>query len=422
MKTFKLIGMAALPAAVLAANNVMAGVDVYGKVNVSAQQNSADNDNGTVSAAPPAVQNGDIYDNSSIESNASRFGIKGSMDIGDNGLKAVAKIEYEVFVDDGVDGSSGDELKQRNIYGGLQGNFGTVIAGKFDTPMKESQGKVDLFNDYILGDINNVLLVGENRSDNIMMYSTPKFENGIGAHLALMNGEDSGVDTPSGTYTENNSFADYVSASVTWENDSLYLAAAHDTGSAITSVAPGATQTLANIAGQTAGAEISRLVAQWKPVDELALGMIYQTAESADNHNTHGVKAIGSFGDNKAPFGSTANWKQLFDEQDGYILSAQYTLQDKHVFKLQYGESEANAIDQTATGTVTIQPTWNVTTTSGGDDIEISLMSVGYDYKLDKKSKVYAYYSDYQAEQKNLAGLKREINADTFGVGYEYSF
>jgi hypothetical protein len=418
----KLALLAALPAAILAANSAMAGVEVYGKVNVSMQQESADTDNGGVSAAAPAVQNGDIYDSSAWESNASRFGIKGSTDLGDTGLKAVAKIEYEVFVDDGVDGSSGDELKQRNIYGGLQGGFGTVIAGKFDTPMKESQGKVDLFNDYILGDINSVLLVGENRADNIVMYSTPKMESGFGAHLALMNGEDSGVDTVSGSYTENNSIGDFVSASVNFETDSLYLALAHDTGSAATSVAPAAATTLAQIAGQTAGAEISRFVAQWKPVNALALGVIYQTADSAENNNTNGADAIGVFGGSKAPFGSTANWSQAFDEQDGYILSAQYTLQDTHVFKLQYGMSEANAIDQTATGTVTLQPSWNVTSADGGDDIEISLLSIGYDYKLDKKSKLYAYYSDYQAEQQDELNAKREINADTFGVGYEYSF
>lgn len=421
MNKRKLAILAALPAAILAANNAMAGVDVYGKINVSLQQNSADQDDGV--AAPPALPatlDGDLYDGSSFESNASRFGIKGSTDLGDTGLKAVAKIEYEVFADDGVDGSSGDELKQRNIYGGLQGNFGTVVGGKFDTPMKESQGKVDLFNDQILGDINNVLLVGENRSDNIVMYSTPKFENGLGAHIAMMNGEDSGIDDARSTYTENNGIADFISASITWENDDLYLAMAHDTGSAPTGIAVAAA-TLATAANNVlSGAEITRFTAQWKPVDEIALGLIYQTAESAENNNIDGIEAIGRFG-GSGPFGSTPNWTQLFNEQDGYILSAQYTMKN-HVFKLQYSESEANAITQTVAGVAGTQSTWVATTGDGGDDLEISLMSVGYDYKLDKKSKIYAYYSDYQAEQTTAANVDRELNADTFAVGYEYSF
>ena len=436
MKARNIALLAALPAAILSVNSAYAGVGVYGKINVSNQFHSADNNNGTVSAAPPAVQNGDIYDNNSLESNASRFGIKASTDLGDTGLKAVAKLEYQVNTDDGVD-SSGDELSQRNIYGGLQGGFGAVIAGKFDTPLKESQGKVDLFNDLILGDIQNVLL-GEIRADNIVMYSTPKlsdclriskstcivipFDGSLAAHVALMSGEDSGLDTPSGAYTENNDFADYISASVVWENDYLYMALAHDTGSATTNVAPSATTTLPQIATQRSGAEITRFTTQWKATSDLALGFIYQTAKSADNHNTNGVEAIGSFGGASAPFGSTANWTQLYDEQDGYILSAQYTLNNLHVFKLQYGTSESNAIDQTATGTVTLQPTWNVTTADAGDDIKTEALSIGYDYMLDKKFKIFTYYTDYQAEQKNIAGQKREINADTLGVGFEYSF
>jgi len=420
MKARKIVLLAALPAAILAANSAMAGVDVYGKINISSQTNSADNDNGTVSAAPPAVQNGDIYDNHSWESNASRFGIKASTDLGNTGLKAVAKIEYQVDADNGTN-SNGRELSQRNIYGGLQGGFGTLIAGKFDTPLKESQGKVDLFNDLVLGDIQNVL-VGEIRADNIVMYSTPKLESGLTANIALMSGEDSGLDTPSGVYTENNGFADYISASIVWENDSLYMALAHDTGSATANVAPSATTTAAQIAAQRSGAEITRFTTQWKATSDLALGFLYQTAETADNHNTNGVEAIGSFGGSSAPFGSTANWSQLYDEQDGYILSAQYTLDKKHVFKLQYGASESNAINQTATGTVTLQPTWNVTTADAGDDIEIETLSIGYDYKLDSKAKIFVYYTDYQGEQENLAGFKREINADTLGVGFDYSF
>lgn len=428
MKTRNNIALlAALPAAILMANNALAGVEVYGKVNVSLQRNTADQQDGVAGNPVPPTNttfDGDLYDNDSWESNASRFGIKGSTDLGDTGLKAVAKIEYEVFVDDGVDGSSGDELKQRNIYGGLQGGFGTVIAGKFDTPMKESQGKVDLFNDYILGDINNVLLVGENRSDNIVMYSTPKMELGIGANIAFMSGEDSGVDNASVAADENGGFADYMSASVNFESEMLYLAVARDTGSApsniaVTATAPATLATAAN--NVTSGAEITRFVAQIKPIKALALGAIYQQADSADNNNIDGIEAIGRFGAS-GPFGSTPNWNTLYTAQDGYILSAQFTLADKHVFKFQYGASEAEAITQTVAGIAGQQATWTATTADNGGDVEIDLTSIGYDYKLDSKSKVYAYYSDYQAEHTTAANVKRELNADTLGIGYEYAF
>ena len=400
----KLTLLAALPAAILAANASMAAVEVYGKVNVSLQQNGADQDDGTAAAT-----NGDIYDNNTWESNASRFGIKASTDIGDSGLKAVAKIEYEVFVDDGQDGSSGDELKQRNIYGGLQGGFGTVIAGKFDTPLKESQGKIDLFNDLILGDISNVLLVGEIRADNIVMYSTPKLESGLGAHIAAMSGEDTGLAGAD----ENNGMLDYISASITYDSEMFYAALAHDTASA----PAGAT------VNATSGAEITRLTGQLK-LGDFVLGALYQMAESADNNNIDGVDSIFQYGNIGASagsgrvFGTTYNWGTHVTDQDGLILSAQYTL-DKHVFKLQYGMSEGTAETPTLNGAA---PNQFMTYVSNGDDLEIELMSVGYDYVLDKKTRIFAYYSDYSAEQSTVASVNREVNADTLGLGFEYSF
>lgn len=404
MKTCNKILLAALPAAILLANNALAAVEVYGKINVTSQTNSADQDDGLV----VTPTNGDIYDNNTWESNASRFGIKASTDIGDSGLKAVAKIEYEAFVDDGQDGTSGDELKQRNIYGGLQGDFGTVIAGKFDTPLKESQGKVDLFNDLILGDINNVLLVGEIRADNILMYSTPKMESGIAAHIAVMSGEDSGVDNTVTYQAENSGFADYVSASITYDSDMFYAALAHDTGSAPTTAG----------VDSTSGAEITRLTGQLK-LGDFVLGALYQTAESAENNNIDGVESIARYGATAGrPFGITNNWNTHITDQDGLILNAQYTL-DKHVFKVQYGMSEGASATPTLNG---LAPSQFMTYADNGDDLEISLMSIGYDYMLDKKAKLFAYYSDYQGEHSTATNVDREVNADTFGVGLEYSF
>lgn len=406
--TIKKFTLLALPAAILAANGLMANtamaaVEVYGKVNVSLQQNSADQNNGIV---PAPATNGDLVDNSTLESNASRFGIKASTDLGDTGLKAVAKIEYEVFVDDGSDGhnTSADELKQRNIYGGLQGGFGTVIAGNFDTPMKESQGKVDMFNDYLLGDINNVLLVGENRAKNIVMYSTPKLESGFGAHVAFMTGEEAGLAASD----ENSDMIDHVSASVTFDSENFYAAIAHDTESPATAT--------------VSGAEITRVVGQFK-MDAFTFGAIYQMAQTAENSNdpANGVAtavselANGTMGIyNPSYVGSAAtNWATNYEDQDGFILSSSFTMMEKHIFKAQYGYSEAGAI------VAGVAPAFDPV--SNGD-LEITLISVGYDYMLDKKSKLYAYASDYQAEHTTAANVKREVNADTIGLGFEYSF
>ena len=150
----------------LSAASNAAAVQVYGKANISL--NNID------------INNSDSID---LNSNASRFGVKGSYQINDN-LKAIYKFEYETFVDDGEDGNTDDELKQRNIYAGFQGSFGTILAGKHDTPTKLAQGKVDLFSDQKWGDIKNII-EGENRVSNIIMYSTPK-SNGLKATIAYV--------------------------------------------------------------------------------------------------------------------------------------------------------------------------------------------------------------------------------------------
>ncbi len=135
----------------------------YGKINASLQ------------AIEEERLGAETQDNWELRSNTSRLGIKGSLPISDS-LKAIYKLEYEVFVDDGQDGSSGDEFKQRNIYGGLQGNFGTVIAGKHDTPAKLTQGKVDRFNHLYAADI-KYIMAGEQRESNIVIYSSPKLRD-----------------------------------------------------------------------------------------------------------------------------------------------------------------------------------------------------------------------------------------------------
>ncbi len=38
-------------------------------------------------------------------------------------------------------------FKQRNIYAGIKGQYGSLLAGKNDTPTKQAQKKIDLFND-----------------------------------------------------------------------------------------------------------------------------------------------------------------------------------------------------------------------------------------------------------------------------------
>ncbi len=131
----------------------MAGnIDIYGKANLSLE--SSDKGEGSFSE---------------IKNNASRLGFKGKQKL-DDALEVIFKLEYGV----GIDGTekNGQSIWSRNQYVGLKGSFGEVLVGKNDTVLKQSQGKVDLFND-LNGDI-KYLFKGENRVSNTVTYKTPK--------------------------------------------------------------------------------------------------------------------------------------------------------------------------------------------------------------------------------------------------------
>ncbi len=166
-----------------------ADTQVYGKMNVSF--NYSDTDPKT-----------------SLESNASRLGIKGSEDLASS--KLIYQAEYEID----VDGGSPTPFKQRDIYIGLVYNgMGIVKMGVVDTPLKKSQGKFDLFNDVV--DIKQVL-TGENRMANSINYTSEKMGD-IQASVSLILPEDAAGVRDEG-----------ISASVTFKQGDIYAAAAID--------------------------------------------------------------------------------------------------------------------------------------------------------------------------------------------------
>ena len=176
------------------------GPTVYGKVHVSYENV----DDGT----------DDAWE---LKSNASRLGVKGDLDLDVEDLKAIYKAEFEISVDDGDKG--GETFSQRNIYGGFDhARLGTLIAGKFDSPLKASQGKVDQFGD-LEADIKN-FIGGEERVSNIVQYSTPSIAGMVTANIALIPGEDAG--------TENDGPADGISGSIVYDKDMFYAALAYD--------------------------------------------------------------------------------------------------------------------------------------------------------------------------------------------------
>ncbi|MCF1427153.1 MAG: porin [Shewanella sp.] len=217
---------------------------VYGKLNITAQSN-------------------DVQGNSKteIQSNASRFGVKGAVDLGNN-LEAFYAIEYEV--DTGAD--TKDNFKARNQYVGLKGSFGLLSLGRNDTLLKQSQGKVDQFSD-LSGDLKN-LFKGENRMAQTATYMTPAFSNvkfGV-TYVAEADADQdytyiNGAGEPILKETDGFSVAGmYGDASL--KSTSVYFAVAYDS--------------------EVKGYDILRATAQGK-LAGLKIGGMYQQQEKSEN-------------------------------------------------------------------------------------------------------------------------------------------
>ena len=251
---------------------------VYGKVNISV----VNDDNGT-------------DDQMELNSNASRIGVKGKAKLTDT-LYVIYKAEYESFWDDG-EKDDGDTFSQRNIIGGLKGDFGTVWGGKHDTPTKLAQKKIDLFND-LEGDIKHVM-AGETRASNIVNYTTPNF-SGFSASVATIFGEDRSDNDKDG-------FFDSYSALAQYETDGVYVAVAVDENVKSGSKSQGMGKDYVNIL---------RVVGQF-PIGPVTLGAMWQNAEEGDSAAT-GVKL------DEDSWHVSAKWKVA----NGYTLKAQYTESD----------------------------------------------------------------------------------------------
>jgi predicted porin len=309
-----------------------ADVTVYGKANV-AFQSTDKNVGGSYTE---------------VVSNASRIGLKGGDNINED-LKAIYQFEYQTRVDDGT-----GPFSQRNIYVGLKGNGGTVMLGMFDTPFKLAQEKVDLFNDYV-GDIAAVLQ-GETRAKNVVQYSTPAFNN-VTVNLAYVNTEqDKGEPTTPATASLVNASNGY-SASVVYSTKDIYLALANDSN--VTKANTVATATSIPVADT----DILRAVGRFN-VGPVVLGAIWETYDN-------GVT-----------------------DEDGYMVSAQWNLNDKWALKVQNASSDMIHLGNEQT-------------------------SIGADYKLSKAAKVFGYYTMVQDERATVAS---RADDKYLAVGVELNF
>lgn len=333
-------------------------------------------------------------DTFALESTGSRLGVQGDFDANAS-VQVFYRLEYGIDVDNGTN-SNGRELSQRNIFGGLRGDWGSVLVGKNDTPLKTLQtntvlrSDVDRFNDSPLGDI-GTYIVGENRPDNVIQYTSPILFRGLEVNIAAIQAEETGVAVNANNQQDDNDFASGKSVSVTYGKAKWFVGAAVDSNVATTDA-------IRAVGEITLGA--------------VKLGAIYQTAEAHDS-----VDSLGGFSTFVGTNGTTSGaqnglnplseWDgasgNAFKEQDGYILNAQWKIAGPWLAKIQYANS-------------TTTPT-----NTAYKDAELEGIAVGLDYNFNAGTRVFGYFASVEVNGDEKISTKSTTDS-TAALGFDFRF
>ncbi len=359
-----LIAVAVAALTVIPTVSFAADTKVYGRFNIGLDRVKDEiglgdgglNNNATGAAAEGAWRIRDMV-------NSSRLGFKGKEDVGLGDLAVIYQLEYGID----PDGSEGAAFSQRNIFVGLTGGFGTVKFGKYDTLIKDAGAKVDQFNDQSIGDI-TFLMVGENRENNLISYSSPKIAEMLTLNAAVQLGERRAATDNAADFDKG--LADTFFLSADFESGIFFATLAY---------ADNDVQTLKmdGLAGVT-GTDQWRLAAGVKMPMGLELGALYQVAT--------GISSVA------APTGDDR-------EETSYLVSAAFTV-DAFKFKGQYGKTDADVSDNTR-----------------------DMFGLGVDYKLSKALTTQVFYMNYSQDAvANMLPAGSSGDTSSYGLAMIYSF
>ena len=123
-----------------------------------------------------------------VESHASRFGVKGSVDT-DSDTSVIYRFVWQIDMTD-ESKSSNDHIKSREQYVGLKGDWGQLRIGRDDSPYKKAGKKnVEHLSD-TYADYNNIIDKGQDtRNDNSLGYLVKVGPGKLGIQYAA--GDDS---------------------------------------------------------------------------------------------------------------------------------------------------------------------------------------------------------------------------------------
>jgi predicted porin len=313
---------------------------------------------------------------------ASRFGIKGSEDLG-GGLKAIYQIEL------GIDVPEGDlSTTLRNSFVGLAGDWGTFLVGRHDTPYKISTGKLDLFSD-TMADFNLTVGFDDRRASNAIAYISPSFSGFQFAGAAVAPGIDAEyLDIYNQTIKENNSdsLADAYSLAIIYKNGPFYGSVAYENFNS--SLFNSENASYQALYGQTASDD-----SKWK----VGLGLLDWNGFSLTGIYEGRSNVLG------APDNADSNLWQI---EAGYAFG-------NNMVKAMYGQADVDGCADNA------NRGFRYTCTIGTDLVlenkNKSTWAIGFDHNFSKRTQVYALYTalDDDVENADWSG---------FSLGMAHSF
>lgn len=265
-----------------------------------------------------------------LASHASRIGFKGSEKLTDN-TDVVYQLEYAIEPDD-----NSQQFTSRNTFLGVSHKqYGSVLAGRHDTPFRLAKGGVDVFNAYNELALHKAGVVGEVRANNVIAYKSPKLDNLPITFTGAVSLSEQTTDT---TTTEKNEKDNGYSASVVYDKDGIYLAGAYDSNVSTVDKAW-------RIAGSV---DLGKL----NMVQGLTLGALYQDADIYDySSNSKSWLVSGKYAINNTPWLVKAQYiNTSFNnaDTDEVAVGAEYTFNKATTAHLYAGQiKKENASDTT---------------------------------------------------------------------------
>jgi predicted porin len=365
------------------------------------------------------------------EGRASRIGVKGSEDLG-NGLKAVYQIELGINFDttnNVVDNT--DTISYRNTFVGLAGDWGTVLAGRHDTPFKLSTAKLDLFTD-TMADYNGTVGFQDLRADQAIAYISPNW-SGFQLMAAVIPG---GAATAGfGQNWEDDGIAEGYSLAGIFSNGPFYGAVAYESVSTemlqntATSVNPCVPQTTyADAAGTIPLVTTTTCAKQGSDFNKWRLGLgllnwngFTLTAIYENQENLPGSNAFTSvaYSDNLFPGASDYSWllASNAEERELWQIQAGYSF-GNWMFKGMYGQSDfsgSNAVIPTLAATSAnagiYQSAYNDLYNGSSDS-----WALGVDYNFSKRTTAYVLYTATTADGSDTPVMTNAISDGLVGV------